>query len=1247
MPKSWIFMIRSKERKSFYFILIFCCLPLILNAFGVDFSSLNGQVLLNAQHQYQTVSPDLLGAVHHTFLEWATIILSFISASILFRHFTLFHDKRIALVVFIIVIVALLDTIHILSADRIIFADAEQSDVISFTWVTSRIVHGTGMLFIAYASLWFLHKKQLISVVLHRRILTLSIAFFLIFFLVAVNVSLAGGTLTSGNYYGIPRPLDLIPLVLFAFAFLVLYVGYRVERSFLIFCLLVSIVPSIAAQLHMAFGAVVLFDNHFNIAHFFKLLSHIILLYGAIVSFTKFVMEYALRRYKRQVTEQRNNISRIKELSDTSQAILDAMDEAVINLDRNLNIILFNQAAEKMFCFSLNEVKGESFHTMLADLTTDDRALFFNDIERVINAHDFAKKEYQLYGKRQNNTRFLCKAILSVVEVNHKNVFTVVLTDLTEQTRLQFEKEQALKNTKEIAWRLDFALEVSKIGVWETNLTTREVTWDDRVYELFGYEHNKSILPAKIWRKVIHREDFGFVKKQLRETIKNGNELNILYRIVKPNKEVCYIETNGQLFKDEGSHNVRLVGTNKDVTEQLYFQQLKQDALEVAQESSKMKSEFLACMSHEIRTPMNGVIGMLGLLGKTILDEKQQYYLSLATSSADNLLVLINDILDFSKIEAGKLNLESKRFNLVRQLEIAVESIALKAQEKGLEFILDTADIEHTYVKGDSTRLHQILINLIGNAIKFTHKGEITIHAALSQQNEQFLFECRVKDTGIGITLESQQTLFDSFTQIDASTTRKYGGTGLGLAIVKKLCELMGGDVKVESTKGQGSCFIFTLIFEQEEQTPFFNDAALNTKNVMVVGCNNVLNDVINKQLLQWQVQGHFVASIKEANALLPTFKQGGVDAILVDNSCINQAMITQREPLFSLAEHNTERVLMSPIDEKLEPEILSSLGFNTYFPKPITASNLFAMLSHNMSAIDNVNMLSSSDKITHPLSHIKTTRANILLVEDNRVNQMVVIGILEHMGIHVDIANHGQEALAMLADKKYHLVFMDCQMPVMDGYQTTEAIRLGRDERIKQDITIIAMTANAMKGDYEKCIAAGMNDYITKPVNAELLQEKLLYWFAKIDNVTLAPQVNNLPENDQTEQSVIEQKSSVPFVTKNKQSTLLTWDKEGLLKRLRHNQDMVDKLISMFVEDNQDIISDLTTAINNNNYNEIAAIAHKIKGSSLNLCFNKLADLASVIEKRAKNNETTDFSELLAGFIDEYSQLMLSINDE
>ena len=530
------------------------------------------------------------------------------------------------------------------------------------------------------------------------------------------------------------------------------------------------------------------------------------------------------------------------------------------------------------------------------------------------------------------------------------------------------------------------------------------------------------------------------------------------------------------------------------------------ESVKEAQKATKAKSQFLANMSHEIRTPMNGVLGMLDIVLRTELNQKQHHFITVAKSSAENLLVLINDILDFSKIEAGKLDIQFLDFNIRSLLSEIVSTLQHRNAENDVEIILDLSGLEKNWVKGDPSRIRQIFTNLIANALKFTSHGEVVIKVGLKDiPDKGLIFYGMINDTGIGIESTQLDTLFESFSQADGSDSRQYGGTGLGLAICKQLCELMGGSISVSSELGKGSSFEFTVILEKSE---FDQQNQVNLDladyNVLIVDDNASNLLVLNELLKIWGVNVTQCTSAQEALGVLISHRDY-FDAAILDMQMPKMDGAELGIKIRSQSHHdNMPLIMMSSSGDVEDADRFAEIGFSSYLIKPVMPEDIhdaLAICIENGPCLRQSKPLLTQQHIHSIRSdnesetlHLEKYKGNVLLVEDNEINQEVAMTLLDELGLSVTIASHGQEALDILDAHagEFNVVLMDCQMPVMDGYEATIAIR--KQERYKY-LPIIAMTANAMAGDKEKCIDCGMNDYISKPIDLTVIKKKIKKW--------------------------------------------------------------------------------------------------------------------------------------------------------
>ena len=538
----------------------------------------------------------------------------------------------------------------------------------------------------------------------------------------------------------------------------------------------------------------------------------------------------------------------------------------------------------------------------------------------------------------------------------------------------------------------------------------------------------------------------------------------------------------------------------RNISKQKNYEKALSKAKELAESGSKAKSEFLATMSHEIRTPLNGVIGMSNLLADTELTKIQLEFANTIKRSGETLLSIINDILDFSKIEAGEMELESICFNLHEIFEDLIDIFGVQFSEKKLELIPLVSPEIPTCVYGDPIRLRQILINLVGNAYKFTEKGEVSISAEeMSRQDDQITICFSVKDTGVGIPKDKQQILFNSFSQADSTTTRQYGGTGLGLSISKKLVEMMNGSIGLTSEEGLGCTFWFNVSFSimpQSENKALEESPAqvFNKQKVLIVDDNNPSCLTLSKQMQSWNIEPHIVNSGARALILINLLSQtkDTFDLTIINMQLPQMSGIELAQIIKQMPSCNSTKLLLT-LPSTQSKSLLSTTDnalFNGVVTKPIRQTVLKKLL---IDFFQNEPKQADEVKNNHNIISLNGNNKRILLVEDNQINQLLAIKILEKFSFQVDVSENGQLGVEAFMKKPYDLILMDCQMPVLDGYQATAKIRTSNPKGTT--IPIIGLTANAMKGDREKCLNAGMSDYLTKPINILLLQKTLSKW--------------------------------------------------------------------------------------------------------------------------------------------------------
>jgi len=602
---------------------------------------------------------------------------------------------------------------------------------------------------------------------------------------------------------------------------------------------------------------------------------------------------------------------------------------------------------------------------------------------------------------------------------------------------------------------------------------------------------------------VIHPKDLGRVRDTMIESARALQQWKCEFRVVLPDGTVMWRNGNAIPQRELGD-SILWHGFITDITEQKQTEATLNRAREDAEAANRAKSEFLANMSHEIRTPMNGVIGMTDLLLNSNLKPEQRRYAEIVRSSAESLLTIINEILDFSKIEAGKLELEKLDFDLRATVEDAAEVLALKAQEKGLELTCLIEPEVPERLRGDPGRLRQILVNLIGNAVKFTERGEVAVKAGVaSAESGCVTLRFEVADTGAGIPGDRLSALFLPFVQVDGSTTRKFGGTGLGLTIAKRLSALMGGQIGVNSVENQGSTFWFTAVFGPA--TEAVSSAAdqsipLLGLKVLVVDDHSTNRLLVTTLLNSWRCRGCEARHAEEALAKLQEAASANdpFRVVLINLKAPEVDGVALCQRIKARAALARARLVMVTAMNRCGHDTtkMEQLGIAACLTKPLRQSHLRACLELLASAAQHPEEPVSMQVITQRLTAESDKQpVRILLAEDNAINQEVALAILGNAGYRIDVANNGAEAVMALRDTAYDLVLMDCQMPELDGYEATRQIRDSTSGVIWPKIPIIAMTANAMIGDREKCLDAGMDDYVVKPVQTRELVEVIERW--------------------------------------------------------------------------------------------------------------------------------------------------------
>ena len=831
--------------------------------------------------------------------------------------------------------------------------------------------------------------------------------------------------------------------------------------------------------------------------------------------------------------------------------------------------------------------------------------------------------------------------------------------DITERKQLEESLQQATD-------RLMLAVRAGGVGIWDYDVVNNRLVWDDQMFQLYGITQDQFCGAYEAWQAGVHPEDRQRGDEEIRLALRGEKDFDTEFRVVCPDGSIHNIRALALVQRDAFGKPLHMIGTNWDITAQKQAEETLQEANRHLEETTKRandmaaqaemanaaKSEFLANMSHEIRTPMNGVIGMTGLLLDTELNYEQRRYAETVRSSGESLLGLINDILDFSKIEAGKLDLEALDFDLSSLLEDFADTLATRTQEKGLELLCAADPDLPTLLRGDPGRLRQILTNLAGNAVKFTHTGEVAVRVSLVEQecsgfggqgsegqqgkniehrssdgsgigagqpeprtlSPSVLLRFSVSDTGIGIPEDKIGLLFDKFSQVDASNTRQYGGTGLGLAISKQLAELMGGEAGVSSHEGKGSEFWFTARLGKqagEAQAENRPPADLRAVRALIVDDNATSREILTTHLTSWGMR--------------PSEAQDGPGALLAlsvaleENDPFRIAVIDMQMPGMDgetlgraikaderLAD--TRMVMLISLVARGGARRFQEIGFAAYATKPIRRQELKAVLSLALSAREGMEQAQENIVTRHTaretLNLFTGRTVRILLAEDNITNQQVELGILKKLGLRADAVADGAEALQSLATLPYDLVLMDVQMPEMDGFEATRQIRNPQSRVLNHQVPIIAMTAHAMQADRERCLAAGMNDYVTKPVSPRTLAEALDKWLPRETAATM----------DQAPGVSVETASAV-----TKEPETPVFDMAGMMSRLTDDEDLARTVAEGFLVDIPRRIAALKGCLETGNAPGAALQAHTIRGASATVGGERLREVAFAMERAGK----------------------------
>ncbi|MCL1046279.1 response regulator [Shewanella electrodiphila] len=901
----------------------------------------------------------------------------------------------------------------------------------------------------------------------------------------------------------------------------------------------------------------------------------------------------------------------------------------------NFTIFYLSPNFEHITGYPVSDFIGKSASRRFIDLAIDgDGEKFFQVVRNAVLNREKVLVDMRILNRFGELRYVQIMAQFEAGENHGEGHFDGTIFDITEQKLA----ENLLLDSEE---KLEVAAKSAQMGMWDFYPHENRVVVNRMYNQMLGYDRLDICINADKWSalingaetfaNMIHPDDKAEILNEQLTASKGENKvLRQEFRMLRKDGGYDWILSIGQTYqyREDGTPE-RISGVHINVNAAKELERELAKAISEADSANKAKGDFLANMSHEIRTPMNAIIGMSHLALETDLNRQQRNYIEKTNASAQSLLGIINDILDFSKIEAGKLDIENIDISIDELLNNVSNLIGIKVSEKGLELLFDIDDAIPENLLGDSLRVSQVLINLANNAVKFTEKGNIIISVKLDKlTTEQAFITFSVTDSGIGMTEEQQSRLFNAFSQADASTTRKYGGTGLGLAICKNLAELMGGQISLTSEPGVGSTFSFNLPFDLSpitSSTIYHEDITdLKGKSVLLVDDNQVAREILSNLLSRI---GMKVNALERGQQAIDILAEGdSPDVAIVDWQMpdvtgvdvarfIGELPANRKPKLIMITAYGKEDLLFSAAD----------VHFDSILTKPQTQSSLVKALSYVMAeSINPLSHLRDESELSKAL--VKLAGANILIAEDNDLNQELVEELLNSKHIQTTIANNGQEAIEKLALEHFDGVLMDCQMPVMDGYTATSVLR-GIPEN--SDLPILAMTANAMAGDREKALNAGMNDHIPKPIDVEAMFITMAKWITPAKPIT---PVATPADTSNTTSSRVDNISADGGRSEAQNGTFINTvhiNKAMGLMRTQGNEGLYLKLLVKFVSGQSGFVGAFSRVTAVNDESLAARLVHTLKGVAGSIGAEKLAEFAAQLEHGLTESDLSLLSEV------------------
>jgi len=899
------------------------------------------------------------------------------------------------------------------------------------------------------------------------------------------------------------------------------------------------------------------------------------------------------------------------------ETLLQTAPDAMLTVDKSGTIVRANQQAQRLFGYSIPDLCAMTIEELVPEAQRADHARHRDAYFQAPSERSMASG-LKLVGVTRDGREVPLEITLSTV-VQDSGVFaTATIRDISDRLAA----EQKVRENEE---RLSLSQEIADVGTWDWDVQSGKLIWSPQIYKILGVTPDQLAPSYENFLSMVHPQDRDNVRTVVRAALQDGKTYEVEHRLLLPSGEERSVHSRGRVYRNDQGAAVRMIGVVLDITERKAFVTALEDAKAEADRANKSKSMFLANMSHEIRTPMNAILGMGHLVQKTDLNPQQSDYLNKIMGATRSLLTIINDILDFSKIEADKFDLDHTSFSLGDVLQGIADVMGGAVEDKKLEVMFSTGQDVPDALIGDPLRLEQVLINLVGNAVKFTETGEIVVRTALLDlaADNRVVLQFSVRDTGIGMAEEHSQALFDPFHQGDTSTTRRFGGTGLGLSISQSLVHMMGGDIHVDSVPGHGSTFTFTVKFDLNPDATVVNEVPANMKacRVLIVDDNQTSCEIISEMMSSFGCQSTSVTSGEAALSELKRAKNApepSYNVVLMDWGMDGLDGLETTQLMRADSQFPTTPVIMMVTaygrDQLLDR--VGEVGLDGFLLKPVTPSALFDAIVNvlGLSVLDRKNSTDDGPGFSQNCDPVETnlSGARVLVVEDNSINQQVVQEILQAAQATVEIVDHGGQACDMICrdGKAFDVVLMDLHMPVMDGYEATREIRR---EFSAQELPIIAVTANAMRDERQKCLDAGMNDYITKPVDVDVLYSTVAEWLKPLQQ----PQNPPGPPK-KTTRSVRD--ISVDAMTLP--PTLDGFDLVEGLDRMMGRAELYLKFLCKMVDDLADNADQVREHLRIGDRDAAHRVAHTAKGVAGNLSAADLYAAATLLSDALKDGD-------------------------